>query len=185
MANIEWFEKISIDDVPHVGGKNASLGEMYRELQSQGVKVPNGFATTAEAFRDFIRVNELESTIAEILESRNEKVEEGSIFYVRTVRDGDVQGIWGIVHQGILQNFARGVALRRGEELNTYKVDIPPDADELEQDRSSSFLGRLIYDKSRESHVYNYRLNRMGESPDRIYPGQELVIIQFRAEELV
>ena len=125
------------------------------------------------------------ATIAEILESRNEKVEEGSIFYVRTVRDGDAQGIWGIVHQGILQNFARGVALRRGEELNTYKVDIPPDADELEQDRSSSFLGRLIFDKSRESHVYNYRLNRMGESPDRIYPGQELVIIQFRAEELV
>ena len=68
MANIEWFEKISIEDVPHVGGKNASLGEMYRELGSRGVKVPNGFATTAEAFREFLTVNDLDDEIAEIVD---------------------------------------------------------------------------------------------------------------------
>ncbi len=49
---IRWFEELSIEDVPLVGGKNASLGEMYRELSSAGVVVPNGFALTAEAFRD-------------------------------------------------------------------------------------------------------------------------------------
>jgi pyruvate,water dikinase len=49
---IRWFEELRIEDVPLVGGKNASLGEMYRELTSQGVRVPNGFAITAEAFRD-------------------------------------------------------------------------------------------------------------------------------------
>ncbi|HEX5080367.1 MAG TPA: PEP/pyruvate-binding domain-containing protein, partial [Geminicoccaceae bacterium] len=49
---IRWFEELSIDDVPLVGGKNASLGEMYRELTAQGVRVPNGFAITAEAFRE-------------------------------------------------------------------------------------------------------------------------------------
>ena len=49
---IRWFEEISIEDVPVVGGKNASLGEMYRELVPQGIKVPNGFATTAEAYQD-------------------------------------------------------------------------------------------------------------------------------------
>ena len=43
----QWFDEIGIDDVPLVGGKNASLGEMYRELASDGVKVPNGFAITA------------------------------------------------------------------------------------------------------------------------------------------
>ncbi|HSA80713.1 MAG TPA: phosphoenolpyruvate synthase, partial [Geminicoccaceae bacterium] len=48
---IRWFEELSIEDVPLVGGKNASLGEMYRELTSQGVRVPNGFAITADAFR--------------------------------------------------------------------------------------------------------------------------------------
>ena len=48
---IRWFEELTIDDIPIVGGKNASLGEMYRELTPQGVKVPNGFAITADAYR--------------------------------------------------------------------------------------------------------------------------------------
>jgi pyruvate,water dikinase len=47
---VRWFEDIKIEDVPLVGGKNASLGEMYRELSTQGVKIPNGFAITAEAY---------------------------------------------------------------------------------------------------------------------------------------
>ncbi|MGD1118460.1 MAG: phosphoenolpyruvate synthase [Dehalococcoidales bacterium] len=47
---IRWFEEIKIGDISLVGGKNASLGEMYRELASQGVKIPNGFAVTAEAY---------------------------------------------------------------------------------------------------------------------------------------
>lgn len=46
-----WFSELSNDDVALVGGKNASLGEMYRELTAKGVKVPNGFAITAEAYR--------------------------------------------------------------------------------------------------------------------------------------
>ena len=48
---IRFFKDLTIDDVPLVGGKNASLGEMYRELAGQGIKVPNGFAITAEAYR--------------------------------------------------------------------------------------------------------------------------------------
>jgi pyruvate,water dikinase len=48
---VRTFGEISVADVPLVGGKNASLGEMYRELASQGVKVPNGFAITADAYR--------------------------------------------------------------------------------------------------------------------------------------
>ncbi|MHB8315087.1 MAG: phosphoenolpyruvate synthase [Acidithiobacillus ferrivorans] len=48
---IRFFKDIRIEDVPLVGGKNASLGEMYRELSPQGVKVPNGFAITGEAYR--------------------------------------------------------------------------------------------------------------------------------------
>jgi pyruvate, water dikinase len=47
---IRWFKDIKIEDIPTVGGKNASLGEMYRELTGQGVKIPNGFAVTAEAY---------------------------------------------------------------------------------------------------------------------------------------
>jgi pyruvate,water dikinase len=60
---IKWFADITIDDVPLVGGKNASLGEMVRELASKGVKVPDGFAITAEAFRHFIREAGLDERI--------------------------------------------------------------------------------------------------------------------------
>lgn len=53
-ALILWFEEVSNKDVALVGGKNASLGEMIQQLQSKGVNVPNGFATTAYAYRHFI-----------------------------------------------------------------------------------------------------------------------------------
>lgn len=48
---IRWFNEITMADVQSVGGKNASLGEMYRELTTRGVKIPNGFAVTADAYR--------------------------------------------------------------------------------------------------------------------------------------
>ncbi|MDY0147120.1 MAG: phosphoenolpyruvate synthase [Halothiobacillus sp.] len=48
---IRFFNELGIDDVPLVGGKNASLGEMYRKLSPAGVRIPNGFAITAEAYR--------------------------------------------------------------------------------------------------------------------------------------
>ena len=49
---VRWFGEITYGDVPLVGGKNASLGEMYRELTPLGVRQANGFAITAEAYRD-------------------------------------------------------------------------------------------------------------------------------------
>jgi len=48
---IRWFSELNIDDIPLVGGKNASLGEMYQALTPQGILIPNGFAITAEAYR--------------------------------------------------------------------------------------------------------------------------------------
>ncbi len=67
---IRFFEEIGIDDIPLVGGKNASLGEMYQKLIPKGVKVPNGFAITAEAYRyvlDKANVwDELRETLANI-----------------------------------------------------------------------------------------------------------------------
>ena len=56
---IRWFEDTTIDDVPLVGGKNASLGEMYRELTSKGIKIPNGFAITAEAYWHTLKAGEI------------------------------------------------------------------------------------------------------------------------------
>jgi pyruvate,water dikinase len=64
---IRWFGEVGIEDVPLVGGKNASLGEMVRELAPRGIRVPNGFAVTAEAYWYFLRDSELEQQIREVL----------------------------------------------------------------------------------------------------------------------
>jgi pyruvate,water dikinase len=62
-----WFDQLGMNDVDRVGGKNASLGEMISGLANQGVSVPNGFATTADAFRDFISSNNLDKRINDAL----------------------------------------------------------------------------------------------------------------------
>ncbi|QDU51390.1 phosphoenolpyruvate synthase [Gimesia panareensis] len=62
-----WFNQISIGDVPSVGGKNASLGEMYCNLSAKGIAVPNGYATTAAAYRLFMSETGLDQKIKDIL----------------------------------------------------------------------------------------------------------------------
>ncbi|WP_159875072.1 phosphoenolpyruvate synthase [Aquitalea denitrificans] len=62
-----WFEKLRMTDVEQVGGKNASLGEMISQLAGSGVRVPGGFATTADAYRDFLQHNGLADKISAAL----------------------------------------------------------------------------------------------------------------------
>ncbi|RYH11698.1 phosphoenolpyruvate synthase [Tropicimonas sp. IMCC6043] len=66
--NLIWLEDLGRDDVARVGGKNASLGEMVRNLGAAGIRVPPGFATTSHAFRRFIRENELTEVLSERLD---------------------------------------------------------------------------------------------------------------------
>ncbi|MDX1353376.1 MAG: phosphoenolpyruvate synthase, partial [Thiomicrorhabdus sp.] len=68
---IRFFDEIGIEDIPLVGGKNASLGEMYQELTPQGVPIPNGFAITAEAYRSILTENNLWPEITQILDGLN------------------------------------------------------------------------------------------------------------------
>ncbi|HBE49428.1 MAG TPA: phosphoenolpyruvate synthase [Cyanobacteria bacterium UBA11369] len=65
-ALVLWFEDVGIADIPLVGGKNASLGEMIRQLTPKGVNVPTGFATTAYAYRYFIEQAGLEKTLRQL-----------------------------------------------------------------------------------------------------------------------
>ena len=64
---IKWYSEVGIADVPSVGGKNAALGEMYSNLVPLGVKVPDGFALTADAYRHFFKQTGLDKKIKEIL----------------------------------------------------------------------------------------------------------------------
>ncbi|MGB9743204.1 MAG: phosphoenolpyruvate synthase [Minisyncoccales bacterium] len=68
---ILWFKEISKKDIPLVGGKNASLGEMYSKLGRQGVRVPNGFALTTQAYWHFLKANGLNQTLRQIFQNFN------------------------------------------------------------------------------------------------------------------
>jgi len=74
------FSKISSRDIERVGGKNAALGEMIRALKKKGVRVPDGFATTADAFRLFVRENKIDKKIA----AEIERLKKGSKSIART-----------------------------------------------------------------------------------------------------
>jgi pyruvate, water dikinase len=66
-ALILWFKELGIKDVPLVGGKNASLGEMYQKLTGKGVRIPNGFAVTAHAYHYFTEKAGIKDDIRRIL----------------------------------------------------------------------------------------------------------------------
>ena len=68
-AHVIPFENLRNVDVPSVGGKNASLGEMISQLSAKGVRVPTGFATTADAYREFLAHGGLDGRIAARLQS--------------------------------------------------------------------------------------------------------------------
>ena len=68
---ILWFDQLGIEDVPLVGGKNASLGEMYRNLVPKGVKIPNGFAVTAYAYHYLLDKSGIRDQIKHILSDLN------------------------------------------------------------------------------------------------------------------
>src|SRR5271155_2969055 len=67
MKYIRFFEDLRLKDVPTVGGKNASLGQMIADLSGQGIEVPGGFAVTAQGYWHFIEANKLTQPIATAL----------------------------------------------------------------------------------------------------------------------
>ena len=67
MSFVRWFESLGSQDVGVVGGKNASLGEMIGALQKEGIHVPEGFATTAEAYWKFLEENDLTAKLKRVL----------------------------------------------------------------------------------------------------------------------
>lgn len=68
---VRWLEELTNDDVPVVGGKNASLGEMIQSLENEGVRVPSGFATTADAYREFLKANNFDERLKNDLDKLN------------------------------------------------------------------------------------------------------------------
>ena len=105
------------------------------------------------------------------------------IFYIHAVNPNDRQGIWGILQKGLTDTFAKGITLSDKDKL--IKATIPLEADETLANRKSSFLGRLLHNKVATTHIYNFRQGLLGQNPNLITPGQQLIIVTFTEDELL
>lgn len=116
LSNCLPFSEIKNKDLPFVGGKNASLGEMLKELSPLGIKIPDGFAVTAEAFRTFIRDNQLK----ERLETELAKLEKETLNNLSSV-GANCRGIMasGKIPKEIEKDIAAAFeTLRAGNEIS-------------------------------------------------------------------
>ena len=133
-----FFEKLRRGDVALVGGKNSSLGEMVQELGAMGIRVPPGFATTADAFRQFIDVNNLSDVIAETLADQ----EAGKITLQaagESIRAAVVAGDWPASTEAAIREAYRGLSNRAGQDDVSVAVRSSATAEDLPD---ASFAGQ-------------------------------------------
>lgn len=123
--------------------------------------------------------------LAEIMRKEGKPIERGSYYFMHKVNDSDRQGLWGVVQADLMRRFAEGVAISRGEDKRLYQTLIPEHADEKLASGESSFLGKVLYHKSRQAVVYNTWAGERRFRRDVILPEQDVVIIDFTREELI
>ncbi|PWB89083.1 phosphoenolpyruvate synthase [Methylocystis sp. MitZ-2018] len=136
--HIVWFEEITRHDVARVGGKNASLGEMVANLAAKGVKVPPGFATTADAYWRFIDSNGLRAVIAETLAD----LEAGGLLLAeagQTIRRAILRGSWSPEMADAITSAYRDLCRRLGKAEADVAVRSSATAEDLPD---ASFAGQ-------------------------------------------
>jgi len=136
--SIRWFEELSNSDVPLVGGKNASLGEMIGNLKAAGIRIPDGFATTSSAYRQYLKANDLEEKIRE----RLDEYRKGEISLHKTgevVRRMIRRGSWPENLGVAIRDAYRELCRRSGEEEIAVAVRSSATAEDLPD---ASFAGQ-------------------------------------------
>jgi pyruvate,water dikinase len=136
--HVLWFEKVGRGDVARVGGKNASLGEMVANLGGKGVRVPPGFATTADAYWRYIEANGLRQKItdalAELADRKASLAETGS-----AIRNMFLKGEWPVeIAEAIRGSYAE-LCKRAGKESVDVAVRSSATAEDLPD---ASFAGQ-------------------------------------------
>jgi len=133
-----WFEELHRGDVATVGGKNASLGEMIQALSSKGIDVPPGFATTAQAYRQYLKANGLEQAIAILLTDWNQ----GKLGLAETgtaIRKLLLQGDWPKDIADAILTYYRALSDRAGTDDLAVAVRSSATAEDLP---NASFAGQ-------------------------------------------
>ena len=137
-AALQWFEDLTRDDVPTVGGKNASLGEMVRSLGKRGVRVPPGFATTADTYRRYVAANDLEDMLADLLadlDARRLSLAEAG----RRIRAAILGGHWPEEIEAQIRTAYRELGRRAGQDAPAVAVRSSATAEDLPD---ASFAGQ-------------------------------------------
>ncbi|AXX97965.1 phosphoenolpyruvate synthase [Profundibacter amoris] len=136
--NIIWFEKLSRTDVGLVGGKNSSLGEMVSNLSQAGIKVPAGFATTADAYRAYMTYNHLDDLIATTLSQEAD----GKISLQKageTIRAAIIKGDWPQdIRDSLIESYQK-LGKRSGDDELPVAVRSSATAEDLPD---ASFAGQ-------------------------------------------
>lgn len=126
-----------------------------------------------------------DGSVAEVLSRYGITPQTNELYFAHPVSADDDQGVWGIVQEALITRFADGIAVRRRDNQQTYRLLIPQHADERKADGSSSFLGRVIWHKTQNAQVINTKRGWARESVNVVVPGQDLVIVGFEREQLV
>ncbi len=135
---ILWLEDVRVEDVPRVGGKNASLGEMIANLSDMGVTVPGGFATTADAYRLFVSENALD----EIIQTQTEALGAGEMALAevgKTIRKAFLKGKMPKQLEGLIKDAYRELGQREGRRTPDVAVRSSATAEDLPE---ASFAGQ-------------------------------------------
>lgn len=161
-----WFKEIGIKDVPEVGGKNASLGEMYRNLTRKGIKIPYGFATTSYAYRYLLEKTGLKNEIKKILKDLKVRDMEDLAKKGREVRE----------------------AILRVELPSDFKKAITEAYKQLSLESVSNTMGKPQIGKSIKSQATSYldvavRSSATAEDlPDASFAGQQESYLNVQGE---
>jgi pyruvate, water dikinase len=132
------FENLRNTDVPSVGGKNASLGEMISQLSAKGVRVPTGFATTAEAYREFLAQNGLDAKINAELDALNADDTQALAICGEKIRNWIMQAEFpAALNEAIATEYKR--LIERSAEGTTFAVRSSATAEDLPD---ASFAGQ-------------------------------------------
>jgi pyruvate, water dikinase len=138
LPHVIWFEDVGRQDLPLVGGKNASLGEMIRNLTGKGVSVPPGFATTAQAYWQFVEANYLREVIgARLQEMRSGKLTLAEA--AQMIRQAFLRGEWPTQTERAIQQSYRQLADRLGVSDPAVAVRSSATAEDLPE---ASFAGQ-------------------------------------------
>lgn len=140
-AQILWFDEVNIKDVGLVGGKNASLGEMYRQLSKKGVSIPFGFAVTANAYREFLKYNKLDEKIAKALKGLNTFSDANLSKRGTAIRQMIVEGQWPAgLEKAISANYKK---LAKHYKLSESHLDVAVRSSATAEDLpNASFAGQ-------------------------------------------